>query len=225
MTNRRDVYPLWDWPVRILHWLIAILIPASWWTAEEGYLEVHQWLGFTILTAVLTRLLWGVVGSPQARFRDFVRGPITVWRYARGAQSGTPGHNPAGAWSVLLFWALLLMQVLTGTVNGDDVLFTGPFYYAFDSGTSDALAALHEILFKGLLALTALHVAAIVYHQWVKKKDLLRPMTVGTADPERSGTGPVEPLYKAIACLCVAALLVGALLYFAPAPPANSYYW
>jgi cytochrome b len=203
--------------------LIVLLLPASWWTAEEGYQDVHQWLGLTLMVAVLTRLCWGFIGSPQARFRDFLRGPAAVIAYFRGAASGTPGHNPAGGWSAMVLWLLLLAQAFTGTVNSDDVLFTGPFYYVFDSGVSDRLAGFHEPLFKVLLGFIALHLLSVLYYELRKGQRLLKPMIVGRA-AGRFGTGPVQPLYKA---LIIAVLLAGtlwALIENAPAPATN-YFW
>ena len=77
---------------------------------------------------VVTRVCWGFVGSRHARFADFLRGPRAVFATLRGEDvSRTPGHNPAGGWSVMALLTLLLAQALTGTVNSDDILFTGPF--------------------------------------------------------------------------------------------------
>jgi cytochrome b len=221
-TNEQK-HLLWDWPVRVIHWLILLLLPASWWTAEEGYQDIHQYLGLTLLVAVLTRLCWGLIGSPQSRFRDFLRGPKTVLAYFRGTPSTTPGHSPPGGWSALLLWMLLLAQALTGTVNSDDVLFTGPFYYVFDSDVSDFFAALHEPIFNVILGFVALHVLSVIFYERRRDQRLLRPMVYGKAEG-RYGTGPAQPAYKA---LLVAVLLAGmlfALLEVAPAPPTD-YYW
>jgi cytochrome b len=216
-------YLLWDWPVRIIHWLIALILPASWWTAEEGYMEVHQWLGLSLLIAVLTRVCWGLIGSPQARFRDFLRGPARVFAYLRGAPQETPGHNPLGGWSAVLLWTLLALQVLTGTVGSDDVLFTGPFHYVFDTSVSDSLSELHEILFNVIVALVVLHVAAIAYYERIRGQRLLRPMIFGKADG-RSGTGPAQPLYKALIAAALLAGMLWALIQLAPAPEPGVYW-
>lgn len=217
-------HPLWDWPVRIIHWLIALLLPASWWTAHEGYLDVHQWLGLTIMVAVITRLVWGFIGSPQARFRDFMRAPVAALGYLRGVvASRTPGHNPAGAYSALLLWMLLLAQAFTGSVSADDVLFTGPFHYVFDSAVADALAELHEPLFNLIAALVALHLAAVFYHERVKRRQLVWPMVVGKT-AGRVGTGRAQPLYKALAVAAASAALLCWLMAIAPAPP-PPFYW
>jgi cytochrome b len=223
VSTQDKKHPLWDLPVRVIHWLILLLLPASWWTAEEGYQDVHQYLGLTLLVAVLTRLCWGLVGSPQARFVDFLRGPKSVLAYFRGAPNGTPGHNPAGGWSALLLWMLLLAQALTGTVNSDDVLFTGPFYYVFDSDVSDFLAALHEPIFNILLGFVALHVLSVIFYERRRDQRLLRPMIFGKA-PDRYGTGPAQPIYKALVIALLIAGMLFALLELAPEPPTD-YFW
>lgn len=208
--------------MRLIHWCIVLLLPASWWTAKEGYLEQHQWLGLTLLVLVLTRLIWGLVGSPQARFSDFLRGPGAVLAYLRGEPSGTPGHSPIGALSALALWALLLLQALSGTVNSDDVLFTGPFRYVFDSGVTDQIAAIHEIVFKLILGFVALHIAAIVYYERVKKQRLLVPMLKGSAEG-RQGTGPARPLALALLIAVLLALMLWGLIEVAPKPAPS--YW
>ncbi len=217
-------HPLWDWPVRGIHWLIVVLLPASWWTAEEGYLDAHQWLGMTVLIAVLTRVAWGFTGSPQARFCDFLRGPAAAFGYLRGTvASNTPGHNPAGAYSAVLLWSLLVLQALTGLVNSDDVLFTGPFHYVFETDVSDRLAEIHDWLFNVILAAIALHVGAIVYYERVKGQQLLRPMVTGRST-DRSGTGPTQPIFKALVLAALWAAMLWGLMELAPAPP-SLYSW
>ncbi len=217
-------YTLWDWPVRIIHWLIVILLPASWWTAEQGNLDAHKWLGLTILVAVVTRLCWGLVGSAQARFSDFLRGPGAVVATLRGQrESTTPGHNPAGGWSAMLLWGLLIAQALSGTVNSDDIIFSGPFRDVFDSSVSDAISAWHEPLFNILLGFVGLHLLAIAYYERLKGKRLLRPMLTGSA-PGRFGTAPPQPLYKALIIAVLLAGVLWGLIEMAP-EPSSGYYW
>jgi cytochrome b len=93
-------------------------------------MQIHQWSGMTLLTLVLFRLLWGVLGSTRARFADFVRGPRAVLAYARELLRGrapfTAGHNPLGGWMVLALLASLLMQAGTGLFANDDIMIEGP---------------------------------------------------------------------------------------------------
>ena len=91
---------IWDLPTRLFHWTLAALIAFSWWTAEEHHDDLHLYSGFAILSLLLFRILWGLVGSSTARFVNFVRGPRAVSGYLRGSWAGI-GHNPLGALSVI----------------------------------------------------------------------------------------------------------------------------
>src|ERR1700756_2475183 len=73
---------IWDLPVRVLHWLLAVGTRAGLWTGLHNELEYHLYSGYAILWIVLMRLCWGVVGSSTARFVNFVRGPKAVLDYA-----------------------------------------------------------------------------------------------------------------------------------------------
>ena len=68
---------VWDLPTRVFHWSIVVLFIFSWVTAEIGgtTMQYHLWSGYAILSLVIFRLLWGVVGSETTRFAHFVRGP------------------------------------------------------------------------------------------------------------------------------------------------------
>src|SRR5262249_45928762 len=98
------VLRVWDIPVRLFHWTLVALIVLSFATAQIGgnAMQYHEWSGFTILTLVLFRLLWGFVGSTHARFGAFLRSPRSALAYARSLRQGKPafhaGHNPLGGW-------------------------------------------------------------------------------------------------------------------------------
>src|SRR5690349_8625703 len=92
---------VWDWPTRIVHWSLAILIFSLWWTSGSDTIVLHKRLGFALLALVAFRLYWGFVGSETARFSDFVKGPRAVLRYLREGVATTLGHNPLGALSVI----------------------------------------------------------------------------------------------------------------------------
>src|SRR5687768_2369014 len=106
---------LWDLPVRLVHWAFVLLLPALWWTAEEGEIEWHRRLAYMMLALLLFRLLWGFFGSATARFSQFVKGPAGILSYLRDRPGPrVVGHNPLGGWSVLLLLGLLATQVALG---------------------------------------------------------------------------------------------------------------
>ena len=78
---------VWDWPVRIGHWLMVGGFIVAWLTSEsETWRLVHAWSGSVVIAVALFRLPWGFIGSRYARFVEFVRGPSSVI----AARSRTP---------------------------------------------------------------------------------------------------------------------------------------
>jgi len=120
---------VWDAPVRLFHWALAALAVFSFVSGKLGgaWLDWHMRSGYAILTLLLFRLAWGVVGSHTARFASFVRGPASVRTYLRerGAR-GMPGHNPLGGWSVVAMLASLLVQAASGLFADDEIATRGP---------------------------------------------------------------------------------------------------
>jgi cytochrome b len=209
--------PIWDPPVRLVHWTLVGLIALSWWSAEYHYDDLHIWSGLAVLTLLIFRLLWGLVGSSTARFADFVRGPRAVFAYLRGGWRGI-GHNPLGAISVLALLGLVAVQTGLGLVASDeDGLMEGPLAGLVGLDTSLRARELHEDLFNVLLAFIALHVAAIIYYG-LRGRDLLTPMITGKGKAA-AGVRPMRRGKLWIAILCLAVALGVTRWVSAGAPP------
>lgn len=186
---------LWDAPVRLIHWGMALLVPALWWTAEEGEMERHRTLGLVMLFLILVRLIWGFVGSDPARFTHFVRGPRAIADYLAGRVAAPPGHNPLGALSVMAMLALIVGQLSLGLIAQDEYgIVTGPLNFLVSAETGEWATEIHHMLFNGIVAFVALHVATVLYYQLVRRSNLIGPMLTGrkavpsgTAEPRRAG--------------------------------------
>jgi cytochrome b len=186
---------LWDWPVRVCHWGMVLLLPALWWTAEEGDLELHRRLGLTMLLLVTFRLIWGLAGSQAARFASFLRGPGTVLAYLRGKMPAPLGHNPLGGWSVAALLGILSLQLGLGLVAQDEYAdVTGPLNHLVSYETGAAATEWHEALFNGILALVAVHIVTVLFYQFARRTNLIGPMLTGrkavdpsTAQPRLAG--------------------------------------
>ena len=50
-------------PVRLFQWSIVVPIAAAWTTQEFNLMDWHVWSGYTMITLLLFRLVWGFVGS------------------------------------------------------------------------------------------------------------------------------------------------------------------
>ena len=175
---------VWDAPVRVFHWLLAASFAGAWLTAEsERWQLVHVTLGYTVAGLVAFRILWGLIGTRHARFAAFVRGPRTVLAYLRSLATGRPehhtGHNPAGAIAIVGLLALAIGVTSTGWATFNDV---GGY----------RVSELHEGIATFMLALAAVHVAAVAVSSWLHRENLVGSMITG-----RKTTEPREGIRRA----------------------------
>lgn len=215
-------YRVWDLPVRLFHWSLVALIALQWASAEWHWLpmEWHFRIGYVILGLVLFRIGWGFIGSDSARFSRFLAGPRRIAAYLPRAHTrepdDTPGHNPLGGWSALALIALVFAQALTGLFASDDIALYGPLAERVDAGVMDWMTDVHELLPDVLLALIALHLAAVAFHALWKRENLIGAMFSGRkrlpADPglRFAGAG------RAWALAALAAAAVWIIVEFGP---------
>jgi cytochrome b len=177
--------PIWDLPLRLFHWLLVLLVASQIVTAFVGgnAMQFHALGGYAILTLILFRILWGLVGGTHARFGDFVRGPGTVIAYAKSLGSGRleahRGHNPLGGWSVVAMLASLLLQASTGLFANDDVMLEGPLVKHVSGTVSSVATGIHEVNAFVLLILVSIHIAAVLFYLFGKNENLIVPMITG----------------------------------------------
>ncbi|MGA1382589.1 MAG: cytochrome b/b6 domain-containing protein [Burkholderiaceae bacterium] len=185
---------VWDLPTRLFHWLLLAGVTTSFITVKLGGNAMiwHGRAGTFVLSLLVFRVLWGFIGSPTARFANFVKGPKAIWLYLRGVSPKhlTLGHNPLGALSVVALLGLFLFQALTGLGTSDDIFFDGPLVQTLSSDTVSLLTSLHKSTEPFLLGLIALHLAAIAFYRLVKKTNLVRPMITGAKRFQTQPGGP-----------------------------------
>lgn len=208
---------VWDLPIRLFHWSLVILVATLWLTGQLGKLDIHMTLGVWALALLVFRLMWGVVGSPTARFTQFVRGPAAIRDYLAAARTGavrSVGHNPLGALSVLALLGLLTAQAATGLFTTDDIFTNGPLVSKVSGKTAAFLSTVHRLGGKLLLALVAVHLAAVAFYTLVKKDDMIRAMLSGTKRvPEGvEGIRFANPLLAAAVAVAACAVVWGGLL-------------
>jgi cytochrome b len=211
---------IWDLPTRLFHWTLVGLIAFSWWSAEEEHLDWHIWSGLAVLTLLIFRLLWGLVGSSTARFANFARGPRQVLAYLRDMKGWRAvGHSPLGALSVIAMLGAIAVQVGLGLFSIDhDGLYEGPLAHLVSLDASEEIADLHEDWFDVLLVLIGLHFAAILFYRLILRKKLIGPMVTGRGIAE-AGTEPMRRGRWWAALLCLVTAVGTTRWVIAGAPP------
>ncbi len=192
----KQVIRIWDLPIRLFHWLLVLCIIISFVTVKIGgnAMELHALSGYCILTLIIFRVCWGLIGSYHARFINFVPSPKRLFQYLTGKISGGLGHNPLGALSVLALLTSVGVQAITGLFTNDDIAFEGPFAKYVSSGTVELITSIHYFNEKILIAVIALHLCAILYYQKFKGENLIRPMLLGDKEIDPSAKADDLPV-------------------------------
>jgi len=162
---------VWDWPVRIGHWLMVGGFILAWLTSEsETFRLVHVLAGGSVVAVVVFRLFWGLVGSRHARFATFVQGPRAVADYLQSllrlAPDAHAGHNPAGGWAIVGLLGLGLLTGLAGWATYNDI-------------GGKWLEEGHEALAALMLCLVIVHVAGVLTGSLLHGENLVRAMLTG----------------------------------------------
>ena len=162
---------VWDLPVRVFHWLLAISFAGAFLTAEsERYRDIHVALGYTVLGLLAFRLVWALVGSRYARLTSFAFGPRAVRAYLRSLLTFRPqhfvGHNPAGSWAIYLLVTLGLVAGATGYATYNDI-------------GGEWLEDLHEGAANFMLAVVFVHIAGVIVSSLMHRENLVKAMVTG----------------------------------------------
>jgi cytochrome b len=224
MANEKRL--VWDLPLRLFHWLFAISIFASWYTAEVDEMEIHFWLGYFMIGLILFRVIWGFIGPRHARFASFLKRPPAVWLYAKSLGSGehpqSIGHNPLGGLMVIAMLLLVGAQASTGLFASDDILWAGPYNPSVSGAMADKLSAFHQLNFNVILGAIVLHLLAIAFYALAKRHYLVPPMFHGmklaTIVPEHEAIASSQIL-KAMIVVAICGGAVWWLISAAPPPP------
>jgi cytochrome b len=213
----------WDLPTRLFKWTLVLLVfmaPVSKY-AGDITLTWHMWNGYAILTLLVWRLMWGVVGGTTARF-TFVRSPLAAARYGYDLVRGRPrhflGHNPLGAFMVVTLMVLVAAQGVTGLFSTDDIIVEGPMVQHASSWWVRRLSAFHHQAYWWLMGFVAVHVLANIAYGVFRRDNLIGAMITGrkpAAAYEDATEATPGSLKTAALCLVLAAALVLGTIRFA----------
>ena len=211
---------IWDLPTRLFHWLLAVSVIGLIVTAKVGgdAMNWHFRLGYVVFALLLFRLVWGFVGGRWSRFASFFPTPARLGRYLRGQArpEDHAGHNPLGAFSVLAMLLVLAAQVGTGLFSDDDIAFAGPLTGLVAGSTVRAASSYHKDVGQLLvIGLVVLHLLAIAFYFFAKRKNLVRPMVTGNKTRAEVGgvTAATDGFRRRALALVLIALAAGVVTW------------
>lgn len=112
-----SIIRVWDPFVRLFHWSLVTCFFIAYLSGEEESL-IHIYSGYAVIILVLSRMIWGFIGTKYARFSQFTYKPASVIRYLKDFAVGQPqhytGHNPAAAWMIFTLLFCLILTSLSG---------------------------------------------------------------------------------------------------------------
>lgn len=213
---------VWDIFVRIFHWtLVSSMI--GMYLSAESLRNLHVNLGHFVIILVLSRILWGFIGTKHARFSDFIYSSSEIYIYLKGLIKGAPkhyvGHNPAGGLMIIVMLFSLLLTTLTGLkavgLEGRGLLADSNFImvslaYAdrdknhdkFDHHSKELHTKgekesfweeIHEVLTSFMILLIIGHIGGVIVSSWVHKENLVLAMITGKKKVESQFSQPEQP--------------------------------
>jgi len=184
----KKIIRVWDLPIRLFHWLLVLCIAGSFISVNLGgnAIQWHAYFGYSILTLLIFRMIWGFVGSTHARFASFVPTKKAVLDYLQGSSPRVLGHNPLGALSVFALLFALSVQVTTGLFVDDEIAFQGPFAKYVSSSVVSLFSQIHEANQVVIYTLIAIHIVAIWAYKRFKGENLIKPMINGDKEIDPS---------------------------------------
>jgi cytochrome b len=199
---------IWDLPTRLFHWALFVCVAGLIVTGNVGgsWMAWHFRLGYCVMTLLLFRFVWGLIGGKWSRFVSFIYSPSTLMAYLKG--QGKPehsaGHNPLGAGSVFALLGFLALQVATGLVSDDEITNAGPLTRFVSNARVSLATWWHKDVGKWVIAaLVALHIAAILFYLYKKKENLIRPMIDGDKQMARTVQASKDTAGSRVAALII----------------------
>lgn len=161
-----------------LHWITALavlgLLGVGLWMVglPLGLLKLkvyawHKWIGMAVLALTVARLLWRWRHPPPA-----LPGSLRDWERRLA---------PIAHWTL---FALLLAMPLSGWMM-NSAAGVGLYWFGYipipdlvprDSDLFAALKTVHKVLSRLLIAVVILHVAAVIYHDVLRRDGVFRRM-------------------------------------------------
>ncbi len=172
----------WDPLIRVFHWSLVFFFLVAFIT-EDDWLDLHVQAGYAVSFLIGFRLLWGVIGTRNARFYSFVKSPQVVLSHLRGMLTFKTahylGHNPVAAVMVLALLSSIALVAFSGMViiasEGQGPL-AGTL---FSSWRGEWMEDVHEFFANFTLLLIFAHVSGVIFSSLLEGENLAKAMITG----------------------------------------------
>ena len=209
---------IWDLPTRLFHWMLLVCVVGLLITGNVGgaWMVWHFRFGYCVMTLLLFRIVWGLVGGKWSRFASFIYSPKSLMDYLSGKAKPehSAGHSPLGALSVFGLLAFLALQVGTGLISDDEITNAGPLTRFVKNATVSLATWWHkEVGNKVIVAMIVLHIAAILIYLWKKKQNLILPMIQGDKQMAQAVEASKDTAGSRVAALVVLAVCAAVVFW------------
>ena len=170
----RNTRETWGWPARALHWIVAVMVLGLFAHGQvmedlpnEGFqIWLHAAVGITLLLFVAAGFVWWLLNRVPEPPAD-----TPAW------QRRASGLAHWGLYA-LMFGTILAGWALTGTLREPVTvelfgIIGVPQLLGPGSSAHEFLEEAHEILANALILLVCVHVAAALYHHFVRRDAVL----------------------------------------------------
>jgi len=204
---------VWTLPTRIFHWLLAfyilMLFITSW---EENLLTYHVAFGYGVTILILFRLVWGFLGPPYSRFRDWPFGKLK--EFIKDPSTPYLSHNPAASWVMIGMILSILLTSIVGMLTygiqegrGVFAFLHSPYYEEME-----ILEELHESLAYFTLFLIFLHLGGVTLDTLLhRERGVLKSMINGYKNMEGESV-KLTPFQKFLATIFLSLAVVVPLI-------------
>jgi cytochrome b len=157
---------IWEWPLRIWHWLLVICISGSLATGLSGDIGLMDWhlrFGYCACGLLIFRLLWGFAGGLYSRWRHYLPSPKKMYLHFRGMAEQSP-HTAPGVGLVVFMLAVITLQTITGLYTTDDIFIEGPLVRGADEELVSTMSAIHHRVYYLVIGAIVIHLTAHVVY-------------------------------------------------------------
>jgi len=174
MSNPNSNVSKWSVSSRIFHWISALLLLITWAMMflnnnfdNSLYIGLHKSFGVSLLFWMIARVINRVVTKAPPSI------PMPKWQLLLSHLS----HFGLYALLIAMPMVGLLMSVYGGRTVDVFGLFQIPVFVTPDRSLARFYNNLHtDVIWQAILAFTFVHISAALYHQFVKKDNLIARM-------------------------------------------------